>query len=676
MEDMMKHIIIGTAGHVDHGKTALVKALTGIDCDRLKEEKERGMTIELGYAYLDLSDGKGVSIVDVPGHERFVKTMLAGAGVIDCVLFVIAADEGVMPQTIEHFDIINLLRIKHGLIVLTKVDLVEQEWLRLVKEEIAELVKGTHLETAPIVHTSSVTGEGIDALKEQIEKLLEEIEPRNEQGIFRFPIDWTFGVSGIGPIVCGIIFSGKARVGDKLEIVPQQKEIRVRGIQVHGKDADEMFAGQLVSVNLSGIELSEIRRGDVLSMPGYLRPTYMLNARLHLLKDSPIVLEDRTRIRLHLACSEVLGRVVLLDKEKLAPGDDALVQFRLEEQLTAEHGDRYVIRQYSPTRTIGGGMILDSYPEKHKRFKPEIIDYLKVMEEGSPKERIEQILLKLQTQANTEEDLIRASNIAPVEMKTALETLISEQKVFVFGRERHFMHIDWYNKTKEAIINNLKQFHAEQPLKLGISREELRTKLSYPPPTPPKRGGEGRGGYKIEIDAYSQILRNLISEDVVVTDGEGERVRLTSHTIKLSETHENIKRQIGEIYLNTGFSTPLPEDVLNKWSGREAKIAQEVWDVLVETEGLIQVDEKVFFHPQTLDKAKELIVQHIRSHGKLTLSDCRNLLQTSRKYMLPILYYFDEIGVTLRVGDDRVLREGVRKAESVKGAGADAKSWI
>ncbi|MBC8232587.1 selenocysteine-specific translation elongation factor [bacterium] len=639
----MKHAIIGTAGHVDHGKTALVKALTGTDCDRLKEEKERGLTIELGYAHLDLGDGKGASIVDVPGHERFVKTMLAGTGVIDCVLFVIAADEGVMPQTIEHFDIINLLGIKHGLIVLTKVDLVGPEWLGLVREDIAELVRGTPFGMAPIVYASSVTREGIDSLKERIEKLLEGVEPRNEQRIFRFPIDWTFGVSGIGSVICGIIFSGKAKVRDRLEIVPQQKEVRVRGIQVHGEDAEEMFAGQLVAVNLSGIELSEIRRGDVLSSPGYLRPTYMLDARLRLLDNSPIVLKDRTRIRLHLACSEVLGRIVLLDKEKLAPGDDAFVQFRLEEQLTAEHGDQFVIRQYSPTRTIGGGMILDSYPPKHKRFRAEIISHLKVMEKGSPKERIEQILLKLRTQASTEEDLIRVSNIPPIEMKNVLETLTSEQKVFVFGRERNFIHIDWYNKTKAAITDNLRQFHTEQPLKLGMSREELRTKLPY----------------KIELDAYSQILRDLIAEGTVSADGTGERVRLASHTIKLSEVHEAIKQQIEEIFLNTGFATPLPEDAIGKWSGKEVQIAQEVFDVLVETEGLIQVDEKVFLHPKTVDKAKELIVKHIRFHGKLTLKDCRNLLQTSRKYMLPILYYFDEMGVTLRVGDDRILRGGI-----------------
>ena len=451
-------------------------------------------------------------------------------------------------------------------------------------------------------------------------------------------------MSGIGPVVCGIIFSGKARVGDRLEIVPQQKEVRVRGIQVHGEDVDEMFAGQQVAVNLSGIEISEIHQGDVLSATGYLRPTYMLDARLHLLDNSPIVLENRTRIRLHLACSEVFGRVVLLDKEKLTPGEEALVQFRLEEQLTAEHGDRYVIRQYSPMRTIGGGMILDSYPQKHKRFKPDIIAHLKVMEKGSPKERVEQLLLKLRTQASTEEDLIRASNIPPIEMKAALDSLVSEQRVFVFGRERHFIHIDWYNKVREAITDTLKQFHTEQPLKLGMSREELRTKLPD----------------KIELDAYSQILQNLMAEGIVSAGGEGEQVRLTSHTIKLSEAHETIKQQIEAIYLSTGFSTPLPEDTFSKWS-KEARIAKETFDVLVETGVLIQADEKVFFHQKTIDKARELIIQHIRSHGKLTLSDCRNLLQTSRKYMLPLLYYFDEAGVTRRVGDDRVLRGDVQK---------------
>ena len=636
----MKDVIIGTAGHVDHGKTSLVKALTGVDCDRLKEEKERGLTIDLGHAYLDLGDGRGVSIVDVPGHERFVKTMLAGAQVIDCVLFLIAADEGVMPQTVEHFDIINLLGIEHGLIVLTKVDLVDEEWLTLVEEDIAKFVKGTPLATAPVIRTSAVTGKGLDTLKEHIERLFEEIEPKDANGIFRFPIDWTFNVSGLGSVICGIIFSGKAKLGDRMEVVPQQREVRVRGIQAHGRSSDEMSAGQLVAVNLSGIELSEISRGDALTIPDYLRPTYMLDARLHLLKNSPLVLENRTRIRLHLACSEVLGRVVLLDREILAPGEEGLVQFRLEEKLTAEYGDRFVIRQYSPMRTVGGGMILDSCPQKHKRFKSYVTSYLEDMEKGSPKERVERILLNLRTQASTEEDLVTESNIAPVEMKAALDALISEQKVFVFGRERHFIHIHWHDEVKEAIVDALKQFHAEQPLKLGMSREELRTRLPH----------------EIELAAYSQILQGHISEGTIVP--EGERVRLADHTIQLSEAHEAIKREIEELYLSTGFMTPLPEDALGKWTGKDAPLAREAMDVLVEIGVLIQADEKVFFHRQVMDRAKELIVQHIRSHDKLTLNDCRELLQTSRKYMLPVLYYFDEVGITLRVGDDRVLRSG------------------
>ena len=445
----MKHINIGTAGHVDHGKTSLVKALTGIDCDRLKEEKERGMTIELGYAFLYLGDGTIANIIDVPGHERFVKTMIAGAGVIDCVIFVIAVDDGIMPQTIEHLDIINLLGIKHGLIALNKIDLVEQDWLLLVEEEISKLVKGTVLEDAPIVQVSSITKAGIDDLKQQIKTIVTKIGDRNEKGIFRFPVDWTFNISGIGPTACGVVFSGKAKIGDKLEIAPQQKEVKIRGIQVHGEDVNEMCAGQQVAVSLSGIAPDELKRGDVLSVPGYLQPTYMLDARLHLLNNAGMTLENRTRVRLHLACSEVLGRVVLLDKEKLAPGEDALVQFRLEEQITAERGDRYVIRLYSPMRTIGGGMILDSNPQKHKQFKPEIISFLKVMEDGSSRDRIEQIILRSRTQAMTEWDIIKASNIITEEAKSVIENLISDGKLFIFGHE-NYIHIDWYNKVEKC----------------------------------------------------------------------------------------------------------------------------------------------------------------------------------------------------------------------------------
>jgi selenocysteine-specific elongation factor len=511
-----------------------------------------------------------------------------------------------------------------------------------VEEEISKLVKGTVLEDAPIVQVSSITKTGIDDLKQQIKTIVTKMGDRNEKGIFRFPVDWTFNVSGIGPTACGVVFSGKAKIGDKLEIVPQQKEVKVRGIQVHGEDVNEMCAGQQVAVSLSGITPDELKRGDVLNVPGYLQPTYMLDARLHLFNNAGMILENRTRVRLHIACSEVLGRVVLLDKERLAPGEDALVQFRLEEQITAERGDRYVIRLYSPMRTIGGGMILDSNPQKHKQFKPEIISFLKVMEDGSSRDRIEQIILRSRTQAMTEWDMIKASNIITEEAKSAIENLISDGKLFVFGHE-NYIHIDWYNKSKDAIIEALKSFHKEQSLKIGMSREELRTRIPY----------------DLEISAYNQILQDLISQDVISTDNEGKTVRLASHTIKLSEAHESIKQQIEEIFLNTGTSTPLPEEVLSKWSNKDAKIAKQAFEVLVETGVLIQVDEKVFFHKQTIDKAKELIIQHIRSHGKLTLNDCREIFNVTRKYMLPLLYHFDKTGITLRIGDDRVLKGGI-----------------
>ena len=632
----MKHAIIGTAGHVDHGKTALVKALTGTDCDRLKEEKERGLTIELGYASLDLGDGKSISIVDVPGHERFVKTMLAGAAVIDCVLFVIAADEGVMPQTIEHFDIINLLQVEDGLIVLTKVDLVDEEWLQLVEEDIAELVEGKDLEKAPLAPVSSITGEGIPELKAHLANIVAKLQPRSQEGIFRFPVDWTFNVTGIGPVVCGAVFSGKVKVGDILEITPQQKEVRIRGIQLHGEDAAEAVAGQQVAINISGIDREEIKRGDVLSMPGYLRPTYMLDARLHLLDNSPVVLKNRDRINLYLACSEVIGRVVILDKERVTPGEEALIQLRLEEKLVAEYGDRFVIRRYSPPQTIGGGIILDSFPAKHKRFRPDVIEHLNITGEGTPEERIEATLLKAGTQPNTEEDLVRTLNITPSAVKAALARLVSVGRVFTFDDQ--FVHLDWYDKSKDSVLAILGKYHAEQPLKLGISREELRTKLPE----------------KTELPLYTEVLQALIDEGKVAS--AGEKVRLPGHSIKISAEHENIKGKIEDLFLQAGLATPLPEDAISRWQGREAQIAKEAFDVLIETNTLVQVDEKVFFHQDSINKTKDLIIQHIREHGKLTLNDCRNLLGTSRKYMLPLLYYFDNAGVTLRVGDDRVLR--------------------
>jgi selenocysteine-specific elongation factor len=336
--------------------------------------------------------------------------------------------------------------------------------------------------------------------------------------------------------------------------------------------------------------------------------------------------------------------MILLDKEMLYPGEDALVQFRLEERIAVEHGDSYVIRLYSPMRTIGGGMILDANPPKHKQFRPEVIDYLNIMENGSPKERIEQILLKIRCQAITEWDIVKASNIASDEVKSAIEDLISDGKIIVFGKESNFMHIDWYNKAKLSIVEALRLFHSEQPLKTGMSREELRTSIPY----------------EVEISTYNHIIQDLISEGVINTDKDGKTVRIADHNIKLSETHERIRQQIEEVYLNAGTATPLPEDVLSKWSNKEARIAQEAFDVLVEIGVLIRADEKVFFHKQTIDKVKESVIQHIRSHGKLTLNECKELLGVSRKYMLPLLYHFDKTGVTLRIGDDRVLKGNTR----------------
>ena len=325
-----------------------------------------------------------------------------------------------------------------------------------------------------------------------------------------------------------------------------------------------------------------------------------------------------------------------MDKERLAPGENALIQFRLEEKLVAEYGDRFVIRRYSPSHTIGGGIILDAYPAKHKRFRQDIIGHLHATEEGTPEERIETTLLSAKTQPNTEEDLVRTLNINPTQLKSALDGLISAGRVFAFGDQ--FISTEWYEKSKNFVLETLGNFHTQQPLKLDISREELRTKLPE----------------KIELPLYGEVLQALINEGKVI--GEGEKIRLSSHSIKISEEHESAKQGIENLFLKAGLATPLPEDVLSRWQGSNAQIAKEAFDVLVETNTLIQVDEKVLFHRDSIDKAKNLIIQHIRKHGKLTLNDCRNLLGTSRKYMLPLLYYFDNAGVTMRIGDDRILR--------------------
>src|ERR671924_2225226 len=382
----MKQVVMGTAGHIDHGKTQLIKALTGVDTDRLKEEKERGITIDLGFAHFTCHDGTEVGVIDVPGHERFVRNMLAGVGGIDLVLLVVAADEGVMPQTREHLAICQLLRVKDGLVALTKADLVDEDWIELVSEDTREFLKGTFLEGKPIVPVAAKTGQGVDELKHALQALVARVPPKHLEGKFRLPVDRVFTIRGFGTVVTGTLFSGMIRVEDRVEIYPKGIGAKVRGLQVHNASVSEAVAGQRTAINLQGIDKVELERGDVLGHPGEFAPTFMLDAMLQHLSDAPRPLRHRARVRLHLGTSEIMGRVILLDRDILAPGEEAYVQIRLEEPAIALPRDRFVIRSYSPVQTIGGGMLLDAQAAKHRRGDASLAAHFRLLAEGSPEE--------------------------------------------------------------------------------------------------------------------------------------------------------------------------------------------------------------------------------------------------------------------------------------------------
>jgi len=426
--EVMTNIIIGTAGHVDHGKTALIKALTGIDTDRLKLEKERGISIELGFAFCLLPSGRRAGIVDVPGHERFIKNMLAGVAGIDLVLLVIAADEGVMPQTREHMDIVRLLQIDRGIVALTKVDLVDEEFLKLVREDVNDFLKDTPLKDSPVVEVSAVTGQGLEKLLEKIDEV--PVEGKDTSGQARLPIDRAFSVTGFGTVVTGTLWSGVIHTGDNLEIMPQGLVARVRSLQVHGEKVKEATAGQRVAVNIAGVGVEQAQRGSVLAKPGFLRPANRLDARISLLANVQKELENRTRLRFYLGTAEIPGRVILLDREKLLPGETAYAQFLLEEPVAAIKGDRFVFRSYSPVYTLGGGAIVDSASRKHKRMREEVIEALVTRELGRPAEQVESYLKNQKTIQNRS-DISRATGINEEETSRSLQELAGENKVYI-----------------------------------------------------------------------------------------------------------------------------------------------------------------------------------------------------------------------------------------------------
>ena len=636
----MKHVVIGTAGHIDHGKTSLVKALTGTDTDRLKEEKERGITIELGFAELTL-DNVHAGIVDVPGHERFVKNMLAGVGGIDLVMLIVAADEGIMPQTREHLSICRLLGVKTGLIVLTKKDLVEPEWVELVTDDIRDFVKDTFLEEKPIVPVSAHTGEGLENLKKAVSEIANQTPAKSETGIFRIPIDRVFTMRGFGVVITGTLFSGSVAVGEQVEVYPKALQARVRGLQVHGEPVDKSTAGLRTAVNLQGLERTEVFRGDIIGHRDELKSTYMLDVHLEHLADAPRPLKTRNRIRFHAGTAEIMGRISLIGRDVLEPGDSTFAQIRLEEPIVVLPRDRFVIRSYSPIITIGGGEILDIMPRKHRRLRSSSIDHLKSLYQGDETERLLILLRDSRLNGVELEDITGRLTLKPSDIKKTIQELSAHGEVQIIDPANFFSMTRAHFKTAQNnILSFLSDYHAENPLRTGAPREEVRNKA-------------GDMNEKI----FAAALKHLSESNDIVENGA--ILRLASHSVEIDEALGEVKTKLESVFKNAHFQPPSVEDAFSQCGGK-GNTNQNALQILIDEGALLRLKDNIIYHQHALSEAENHLREHLSLNNEITAAEFRDLLGITRKHAIPLLEYFDTARITLRVGDKRVLRPDAR----------------
>ncbi|NTV12534.1 MAG: selenocysteine-specific translation elongation factor [Desulfobulbaceae bacterium] len=636
----MREIVLGTAGHVDHGKTSLVKALTGIDTDRLKEEKARGITIELGFAYLDLPCGHRLGIIDVPGHEKFVRNMVAGAAGIDLVAFVVAADEGIMPQTREHFEICRLLGVSRGLIILTKIDLVEPEWLELVTDEVRQYFKDTFLAEAPLVGVSALTGAGIDQVKTELNRLVVASDFAEAFGPFRLPVDRIFTIKGFGAVVTGTSISGRLSVGEEVRIYPAGESGRVRGIQVHAADVELVEAGNRTAINIQGVDKELIQRGNVVATPGSLAPSYIMDAEFIYLSSANRKLKNRSRVRLHLGTAEVMGRVVLLDDEELLPGVTANVQLLFEEPVCAWPGDHYVVRSYSPVHTIGGGRIFNSLASKKRRGRKSNGEIFQCYRQGNGEELALLHVRDAGVTGLTVDELAVRLGIFGKRLRKIIDPPISARKLVVLDPERQrFIEGTVYHDLQERCLALLAEYHRANPLKNGMSREELRSRL--------------RGGDDARLFAF--LLAELGRKGSIAQD-EAE-VRLGGHKVAMGADTGKLREEMLAFYAGAGLTVPTVKEVLERFGKGRPGLVKELMEVLVREGLIIKISEDLYFHATALAELKENIVGHIRAHGGIDAQGFKGLTGLSRKFSIPLLEYFDKCKVTLRIGDTRVLRE-------------------
>jgi len=635
----LKQIILGTAGHIDHGKTSLIKAVTGTDTDRLKEEKERGITIELGFAALDLPGGQHLGIVDVPGHEKFVKNMVAGVTGIDIVVMVIAADEGVMPQTREHMEICTLLDVQYGMVAVTKIDMVDEEWLELALEDIGDFVKGTFLEDAPVATVSSTTRKGIPEFIEILDELAAKIPERPPSDLFRLPIDRVFTMKGFGTVITGTLISGRVQVGDTIMIYPSGITSKVRGIQVHNNSADEARAGLRTAINFQGLEKEAISRGEVLSKPNTLEASYMVDVSFHYLASNKKPIKNRTRIRFHTGTSEVLGNLILLDREDLAPGEDTVVQLRLDTAVALVKDDRFVIRSYSPIYTIGGGKVLNPIPLKHKRFKTDAVEGLKALGHQAPEAIILFHVEASGYQGVSFSHLKMMTNLPDKQLENVLQGLLSQKTLIQVDKEnRIYIHHICSERLKNDTQRQLGDYHKANPLKPGMSKEELKTK--FPP--------------LLTSKLFNLTLNQMIKEKEIVQDEN--IIRLASHAVSLGGKQADVKDKILKTYLNAGLQPPYFKE-LAKSLDTDVKRSREVLMHLVNEGTIVKVKEELFFHAEAINTLRKRLVTFLETQGEITTPQFKEMTGVSRKYVIPLAEHFDSTNATLRVGDVRKLRK-------------------
>lgn len=632
----MKHIIIGTAGHIDHGKTTLIKALTGRNTDRWEEEQRRGITIDLGFTYFDLPCGDRVGIIDVPGHERFINNMVAGVVGMDLVMLVVAADEGIMPQTREHMDILGLLGIEKSILVINKCDLVDEEWLELVEEEIKEELEGTFLEHAPVVKISAATGQGIPELISTIEELTaDDVTEKDTQTIPRLPIDRAFSISGFGTIITGTLLSGTIAKDTSLMMYPIGKECKIRSIQVHGQDVDKCYAGQRVAINLSNVKKSELKRGCVLAPPNSMKNTMMLDVKMNVLPSSMRILTNHSRLHLFTGTSEILCRAILLDQEELGPGESGYVQLRLEEEIAVRRGDKFVVRFYSPMETIGGGMILEPNPEKKKRFQEDAIEELKQKESGSSADVIALHAKQHGDTMVTLQELAKLTALSIEEVTEDVEELKAEGTVYTFAMKKDIYV--WHRSDEaagtEKILGTLAEYHKKYPYRPGMKKAEIHMTFFK----------------KIKQNVFDLYIDMLAEQETVRR--HQEFLSLPTFEIQKDATYQKAEKIICDTFQQAAYDFAKFSEI--DFKGIDRGTADDIIMGMVDRQEVVKLAEDMYTLSSFVENAKEKIIERLKENGGvITIAEVRDMFGTSRKSAKPLLEYMDSIKVTKKTGGE------------------------